>query len=605
MSRLRRWWAWATRPAVPIWHHPSYRLPLTSVFGRTGLEPRRAALALTWLQGARVVSRGDVRTPPRAPMEWLLAVHSADWLESLTSPEELGRIFGVEAWDVPVDELLESMRLGVGGTVAAAREALRRRGPTVNTFGGFHHAGRAKGGGFCPVNDIAVAIAIARQEGVRGTLAVLDLDAHPPDGTADCLVDQPHTWLGSISGADWGPLPGEVDETVLPENTGDEAYLAALEGLLARMPPAALTFVIAGGDVVASDPLGALGLTEDGVRARDLRVAAALSGRPSVWTPGGGYGLDSWRRLALTLLALRLGPAAPPLPPEADPFADRLAAISARLDRAELGDDDEGWLSEDDLPGLFHPPRPRRLLDFYSPQGVELALARYGLLDELRRLGYDRFSVELARDGSGDRMRLHAQARGEPQQGRDFLLVELVLERQHAPALSAPDALGPAPGAPILFVHWMTLRHPLAAFRADRPPLPGQEVPGLGLAREASTLLVQVARRLELAAVAVRPAWFHVAHSARKVFRFCDPVAQGRFEAISRDLADVPLKTATQAIADGRLRVDGVPTAWDPALMVRMVPGPTPAAAAAWEARVAEVAAATTATLAPPAAAAG
>jgi acetoin utilization deacetylase AcuC-like enzyme len=614
IGRFQRWWAQLRQPAVPVWHHAAYRLPLTSILGRTGLDPRRAELTLAWLRGAGVLRARDLRTPPRAPLSWLLMVHEAAWLEKLTEREELARIFSVEPWDMPVDEVLHTLRLSVGGTVAAARHAVRHKVATVNTMGGYHHAGRSTAGGFCAVNDIAVAVAVARKEGVTGTLAVLDLDAHPPDGTADCLQDMPHTWIGSLSGADWGPLPGEVDETVLPPGTGDADYLKALHALLDRMPPAPLTFVLAGGDVVADDPLGTLSLTEDGLRRRELAVRSALSGRGSVWLPGGGYGTQAWRRFALTLLALRLGERAPELPADADPFTDRLAAISASLRARDLGDEDEEWFTEADLPGFFGPPAETRLLGFYTRAGVELAIARYGLYDELRRLGYHQFEIELGRDAQGDQLRIFARARdaGGDVPSRRLLLFELVVERMSCteaePPVSGPGA--PPPRMPVidrdmLFVHWMTLRHPLAGFRADRPPLPGQEVPGLGLAREASLMLVQMARRLELSAVALRPAWFHVAHSARRVFHFADADRQGRFLALDRAMADTSLKTATHAVAQGRVLLNGAPYSWEPDLMLRLVDGPGPEddesteAVAEWRARAEAVAAATTVELLP------
>lgn len=61
----------------------------------------------------------------------------------------------------------------------------------MNLLGGFHHARPDVAGGFCPVNDVAVAIAAVRADGFRGRVLVLDLDAHPPDGLAACLAGDP------------------------------------------------------------------------------------------------------------------------------------------------------------------------------------------------------------------------------------------------------------------------------------------------------------------------------------------------------------------------------------------------------------------------------
>lgn len=120
----------------------------------------------------------------------------------------------------------------------------------------------------------------------------------------------------------------------------------------------------------------------------------------------------------------------------------------------------------------------------------------------------------------------------------------------------------------MLFVNWLTLSDPRAHFSAQRPQLPGQETPGLGLAREVGELLARVAERLGLAGVALNPTWYHVAYANRHDFSFVDPARQGRFEAMLRDLAGVPLVEATRAVADGRISMNDAPYAWEPADMV-------------------------------------
>ena len=82
---------------------------------------------------------------------------------------------------------------------------------------------------------------------------------------------------------------------MLPDGAGDEPYLAALRRLLARAPRADLAYVIAGGDVLAGDKMGRLGLTLAGARLRDLAVAALARRRPA--------GLAPRRRLLEPVLA--------------------------------------------------------------------------------------------------------------------------------------------------------------------------------------------------------------------------------------------------------------------------------------------------------------
>lgn len=541
LYRLRSWFY---RRDVTLWYDPRYRLPLSGLESGAGMEPRRADFVAWWLADCGAVPRARRRAPRRISFEDLARVHDAELLESLGHAETLARVFAVDPSDVPVDEVMTTVRLACGGTLGAARETLRTRAPAVNLLGGFHHAFPAAAGGFCPVNDVAVAIAAVRAEGFSGPVAVLDLDAHPPDGVAACLAQDPAHWIGSISGSDWGPLEG-VDETVLPPGTGDAAYLEALGELLSRMPRPQLAFVLAGGDVLAGDRFGQLGLSLDGARERDLLVAAELEGVPSVWLAAGGYSRRSWRALAGTGMAVAAGSLAP-IPDEYDPLSVRFEVVSQRLLPGDLGD--TGDITAEDLEEALgmRPRRQRLLLGFYTASGIEHALFRYGVLEQLERIGYRQFRVAFDSAGLGERVRLHGEA-----EGQEHLLVELILERRHLL------------GVEVLFVHWLSLRNPRAQFSERRPRLPGQEVPGLGLAREAGSMLARMAIRLGLGGVAFRPAHFHTAYAARHAFAFIDPERQGRFEALVRDLAAVPLLEATRAVADGRVLLDGRPYAWE------------------------------------------
>jgi hypothetical protein len=349
---------------------------------------------------------------------------------------------------------------------------------------------------------------------------------------------------------DWGPLDG-VDETVLPRGCRDDDYLVALARLLARMPPAELAFVVAGGDVLAGDPLGNLALSLDGIRRRDALVLQALGRTASVWLPGGGYHGDAWRALAGTALVVA-GRADQRIPAGYDPLSSRYAWLSRSLDRAHLSDEpltEEALAADLGIPGAG----PPRLLGYYTAEGIELALERYGILSVLESLGYREFRVAIGRASIGDQMRLYGQAAG-----REHLLIDCVLDR----ALVSD--------APVLFGHGLELRHPLAEFGPDRPALPGQTVPGPGLAREAGELLGRVAARLELAGVAFRPSAYHVAYAASTHhLRFVDPARQRRFEALLRRLEGVPLLEATRAVAEGRVTLDGKPYTWEPEVMCR------------------------------------
>ncbi len=550
LERLQR--LLGRRREIRVWHHPDYRLPLAASEQAMGLDTRRPDDVLHYLIARKWVPRAHVLKPSPISYADLRRVHTSEYLESLTHPAALARIYAQEESELVVDEVLRTVRLACGGTVAAARDARLHGRWNVNLLGGFHHAGRAKGGGFCALNDIAVAFRVARAEGFGGQVAVIDLDAHPSDGLSDCLHGE--AWIGSINGVSWGPLEG-VDEVVLPTHTGDAAYLEALSKLLSRMPKADLAFVLAGGDVLEGDRLGTLGLSLTGTRERDLMVAARLEDVPTVWLPAGGYSSHAWKVFAGTVMAVVAHTRAP-IPPDYDPLAARFLSTAERLDPTRL--QGEPLLSEVEIAealGMSPKGQARRLLGYYSCEGLEYALESYGFLGQLRRLGYGALHVVIDAAGSGDRARLHGI---DETTGQKVVLVELEVERKRI-----------ASGT-FLFINWLALRNPRAHFSPQRPKLPGQDVPGLGMAREMTQMLNLMAKRLVLDGVAFRPSWYHMAYAARHDgSRFVDPKRHGRFEAMVRDLRELSLLDATEAVAEGRVLLDGAPYAWEAEEMVQ------------------------------------
>ncbi|MFT7624572.1 MAG: acetoin utilization deacetylase AcuC-like enzyme [Myxococcota bacterium] len=521
---------------------------MATVDATSGTDARRADRVLWHLRERLKLGEDHVHQPQhRVRVSALCRVHTPALLERLEEPEELARIFGVETWDLPLEETLTSIRLACQGTLEATQFALKHHTTTLNLSGGMHHASPERSGGYCPVNDIAVAVAAVRADGFGGLVVVLDLDAHPPDGTADCFKDDPATWIGSLSGVDWGQLP-TVDETVLV-GADDTTYLAALDALLARMPQAELALVLAGGDVLSQDRHGNLNLTIAGARERDRRVAAALRPRvPSVWLPAGGYHADSWRVTANTAAILMWDESAPLA--RGNPMRRHFALLSDGMDPDDLTG--APFLTEADLAeAMGVTPQRSRLLGYYTVHGVELGLEHFGISPHLRRLGYDPLEVELGLATEGERCRVFGMA-----DGRRHLLVELVVEATEVA------------GERALFVNWLTLRHPATAFARGTPALPGQEVPGLGLARETAELLRRIAQRLNLRGVAIVPAWYHVAYAARHDMHFVDPQRQGRLQALVRDLAGVALQEATRAVAEDRVLLDGEPYIWEAVPMV-------------------------------------
>jgi acetoin utilization deacetylase AcuC-like enzyme len=161
--------------------------------------------------------------------------------------------------------------------------------------GGTHHAFRNEGSGFCVFNDVAIAVHWLRSSGEAQRFAIVDLDVHQGDGTAQFFEHDPDVFTLSLHGKNNFPFRKQRSklDVELADGTEDEKYLSALDETLPRVwafrPE--LVFYLSGVDALAGDRLGRLALTMAGMAARDKRVLTGACERhlPVVITLGGGY----------------------------------------------------------------------------------------------------------------------------------------------------------------------------------------------------------------------------------------------------------------------------------------------------------------------------
>jgi acetoin utilization deacetylase AcuC-like enzyme len=235
----------------------------------------------------------ELAQSPLADLETVSLAHDPGYVAAFTAgtlPSAAMRRIGLPWSQVFVNRAFAS----VGGTVSAALSALEH-GWGATLGGGTHHAFRSEGAGFCVFNDIAVAIQFLRKRGLIRRAAVIDLDVHQGDGTAEIFQDDPDVFTLSIHGESNFPFRKKKSrlDVPLPDGIEDDAYLRRLDEVL----PAAfgfrpdIVFYQSGVDPLASDVLGRLSLTHEGLIARDRTVfSAALNfGAPFVLTSGGGY----------------------------------------------------------------------------------------------------------------------------------------------------------------------------------------------------------------------------------------------------------------------------------------------------------------------------
>jgi hypothetical protein len=88
----------------------------------------------------------------------------------------------------------------------------------------------------------------------------------------------------------------------------------------------------------------------------------------------------------------------------------------------------------------------------------------------------------------------------------------------------------------LLMVDWLCLQNPTRDFYPERPRLPGQKHPGLGMVRKIVNVLLHFSNDFDKEGVLNTPEYYHVATLYSQLFYFFDPMVQGKFLAIMRDM---------------------------------------------------------------------
>ena len=240
-----------------------------------------------------VIAQRDVIEPQAAAWDDLALVHTREYLAKIRdgtlSPDDLAQL------ELPWSpEMVEGFRVMVGGTIEAARLAVKDGGIVGHIGGGLHHAFPNHGEGFCPFNDVAVAIRVLQRDGVQRA-AIIDLDVHHGNGTAFIFESDSSVFTFSMhqqyNYPMWKPR-GSLDIGLM-DGIGDADYHRQLEEALPAVMasnPECL-FYLAGADPYEQDQLGGLHLTRDGLRARDRIVIdqARRNRLPMVIVLAGGY----------------------------------------------------------------------------------------------------------------------------------------------------------------------------------------------------------------------------------------------------------------------------------------------------------------------------
>lgn len=266
-----------------------------------------------------------VPSPP-APESLIRRVHDPRYLELLDKAAASG------GGMIPPDTYLRPGSMRAARTAAGAVvEGVNRvlHGSAQHAFAIVrppgHHAEHAGAMGFCLINNVAVGVYAARDQGVR-RMAIIDFDVHHGNGSQDSFYEDPDVLYcsthqyGIWEGRPFYPGTGSADESgagvgegltvnvPFPAGAGDDEILGAYRTQVARAVESfkpELILVSAGFDAHQDDPLAGLELSTDAYRQIAELItdwASRFAKGRTVWALEGGYDLDALGQSAVACL---------------------------------------------------------------------------------------------------------------------------------------------------------------------------------------------------------------------------------------------------------------------------------------------------------------
>jgi acetoin utilization deacetylase AcuC-like enzyme len=240
------------------------------------------------------IKEGNLFTPLLPEKSLILTTHDTDYwlkLKNLSLSEKEIRKTGF----LLSKKLIEREIIIMNGTVQCALFALQY-GISMNIAGGTHHAFRARGEGFCLLNDIAIAANYLLLNNLSKKILVVDLDVHQGNGTAEIFRNQPSVFTFSMHGQNNYPSHKELSDLdlPLPDKTDDFLFLSTLKETLPRLihnVKPDFIFYQSGVDILNTDKLGKLSVSREGCKERDRFVLSTCKNNaiPLTICMGGGY----------------------------------------------------------------------------------------------------------------------------------------------------------------------------------------------------------------------------------------------------------------------------------------------------------------------------
>ncbi|MDF0533570.1 histone deacetylase [Shewanella sp. A32] len=281
---------------IPVSYHASYSTLALPPHHRFPIGKYQALFH--WLQQSDICHHFQIMSPSAIAPVQLCLVHDPEYIQQFingTLPKEKMRRIGFPWSEALVRRTLHSL----GGTLLATQQALEQR-IAMQISGGYHHAYRDFGSGYCIFNDLVFAAASVISQGTVDRALIIDCDVHQGDGTANMTAGRDDIISCSIHCTKNFPArkqQSHYDLELPPDSNGSEYFellQQSIPWILHRHQPQ-IIFYDAGVDVHRDDELGLLNLTTQDIYLRDKWILglAAAKEIPIVCVSGGGYCHDT------------------------------------------------------------------------------------------------------------------------------------------------------------------------------------------------------------------------------------------------------------------------------------------------------------------------
>ncbi|MGR5301156.1 histone deacetylase family protein [Vibrio alfacsensis] len=281
---------------LPLIYHPIYSqldLPIGHRYPIMKYQFLYQAV-LTKMNEARWGHQIQLFQPEPLTADHIKRVHGEEYVDLLISgtlPAAKMRRIGFP-WS---ESLMTRTFTSTAGTVLTAELALEQ-GIAIHLSGGYHHAHKDFGSGFCLFNDLVIAAKHMLDNELVDKVLIIDSDVHHGDGTATLCEHEPDIVTLSFHCDKNFPArkPASDLDVPLARGTDDEAFLMAFKEvtkMAIHLHRPDLVIYDAGVDIHTDDELGYFDVSTQGILERDRFLMQLMKdkGIPVAAVVGGGY----------------------------------------------------------------------------------------------------------------------------------------------------------------------------------------------------------------------------------------------------------------------------------------------------------------------------